>query len=792
MASSISSSGSGGTASAGAGSSGINFSGLASGIDTNSIIAELLRVDRLPEQFYKDDQASLQAKQTAYNTLSAQLLNLQSSAFSLDSLRAFNTVKAASSDTTVATVTAQTGAQLGTHTISVTSLAKAQLVGSVAQASQTAPLGFTGQILINGKAITVQAADSIQSLASNINAAQAGVNASIVTPSQGQIYLTLGSNSTGIQGKISLADVGTGSLLSQLGISASGGHIVHAISGGAGSDLFSDSSTSVATLAGITNPPVATVQIQIGSGALQNVSIDLTHSLSQIASDINTALGTSAASVVTTTDPITSASRQRLQIAGATGFTDSKNVLADLGIYQQNLGAGRELTQAQDAAFTLDGLAATRSSNSFSDAISGVTINLLKDATGSTAGPPSTTLGVTSDTGALVTNISAFIKAYNDTVDLIGNQSTYDPATGRTGILFGDSTTASVANALTTQLTGQVNGLPGSTSLLSQIGITLDTQNHLNVDSTTLQAALASNLSGVAKLFQSFGAPTDPNVQFIAAGPNTQPSGSAGYLVNITQPATQAQSTTTTAQSQPLLTDETLTFGGSLFGTPGSPSNGLLTGKTITLHQGSSAADVVSQINGNTNIGQYVSASLDSTGHLQLTSKQYGTVAEFAVQSTVDAGALGNTSGIGRTILDAKGQDVAGTINGETATGNGQTLSGSQQGINGVGGGQALGLQLRITATTAGSFGSVVFTSGVAHQAVNYVNSQSDPFSGVLTTAASSFQTQYADDQTAISDIESYVADQQVYLSQVYSAMENAVSTLKSSSSGLSALLASK
>src|SRR5579871_6267306 len=184
----------------------INFAGLSTGIDSNAIISEMLSIERQPEQLMKDKITELQNRETAYNTVSAQLLNLQSAATALDNIRAFSLVTANTSDNTVATVTAQTGAQTGSHSITVNALAKGQVISSAAQTSQTAPLGFTGQILINGKAINVQASDSLQTLASDINAVQPGVTASILSPSANQFYLTLGSTNTGLAGQITLSD----------------------------------------------------------------------------------------------------------------------------------------------------------------------------------------------------------------------------------------------------------------------------------------------------------------------------------------------------------------------------------------------------------------------------------------------------------------------------------------------------------------------------------------------------------------------------------------------------------
>src|SRR5438477_2254510 len=109
----------------------VNFSGLSTGIDTESIIQQMLAVDKRPEDLMKNDAARIQQKQQAYATVSAQLLSLQASASVLDNIRAFNLVTASAADDSVATVTAQTGAQTGTHTLTVTNLAKGQRISMV-------------------------------------------------------------------------------------------------------------------------------------------------------------------------------------------------------------------------------------------------------------------------------------------------------------------------------------------------------------------------------------------------------------------------------------------------------------------------------------------------------------------------------------------------------------------------------------------------------------------------------------------------------------------------------------
>ena len=763
--------------------SGINFSGLSSGIDSASIIQKLVQLARQPETVYQNSANALVQRQTAYQTVSAKLLAFQNSAQTLNRLRAFNAVTATSSDSTIATATAATGTQAGQYNITVNNLATAQQISSTVQSSQTAPLGFEGQIVINGTAVTVHATDSLQTLAANINGGQTGVTASIIQPSSGQFYLNLGSSNTGVQGKISLADSAGGAFLTNtLGFfDASGATTLRNPIGttGAASNLFSDSGTSVGTLIGLTNPPAG--NIIIGG---QAISIDLAHdSLSTIASKINLAgVPGVAASVVPATDPITGTTRQQLQITGTQTLTDSNHVLADLGVVQQNLASGREVTKAQDASFTLNGLAATRPTNSITDAVSGLSLTLVK------AG--SAVINVASDTSTIKSNIAAFVQTFNDVLDTVDNNSQYDATSGKSGPLLGDVVAQNLTGGLVSAVTDPVAGVNPAYNSLAQIGINLNSSGRLEIDDTKLSAALSgNNLSDIAKLFRADGTASDNAVKFVSSSTDTQASGVNGYDVVITQAATQANYTAGSAQTQPLAQDEVLTFGGPLFGTSSTPP--FTGGKTITLAAGSTLQDVVSTINANTGVNKFVSASIVN-GKLALTSKSYGSSAEFAVTSGVADAGDGASTGIGSGVHKAVGVDVAGTINGEEAKGVGQFLTGSKGSDSTAAKttvkGHALGLQLLITATSPGNYGKVVFTSGVADAGNTFGNAHTDGYSGFLTNAYNEAGDEVADAKQNIANIEVSVKNYEAYLKVQYAHLETAVAQLQASSSGLSSL----
>lgn len=750
--------------------SGINFSGLGSGIDTESIIKQLSAIDQRPIQQIQTHQQQIQQQQTALAQISAVLTGLQSAAATLNGPGGFSLVKASVADETIAKITANTGAQTGTHSLTITQLAQNQKIGATPVASQTTPLGVSGQFVINGKAISVAGTDNLQAIAANINGAQAGVNASIVTASANAYTLILTSNNSGTANTISLSDVGSGTILQNtLGLINNTSAIRNPITNGAQSNLFKDSSTSIGSLLGLTSPPAGTIQI---NGT--NVAIDLgTDSLTAIVGKINTAaIAGVTASIVSTTDPNDGSSKQELKIVGASTptFTDANNVLANLGVVQH--GNANQLLAGKDSKFNLDGIDIVRSSNTISDVISGVTLNLLKDAS-----TPTTSFDVTTDVASIKNNIVTFTNQYNQLVQTVGNLSQFDPQTLAGGPLFGDVTTQNIVNSITDVLTSQVKGLSpatGTKTLLSDIGITLDKTNILNVSDSDLTAALNTNLSDVARIFRAAGVATDSSVAYVGSTDKSQGSTPAGYAINITQAATQATVTAPTQHTADNNPDsEILTFAGGQL-----PNSGL----TVAINPNSTLDDMVAQINADKGVSPIVTAA-NVGGFLQLTAKQFGSSYSFTVHSSQSAAA--NNSGVGIDTLIATGLDVTGTINGESATGKGQFLTGNAGNAN------TDGLEIRISSTTTGSKGNITFTKGLAAQSFFFAQNASDPLTGSLTSYSNSLGEQVTEMSTQITDLQASVKDREDQLRQQFAAMEAAVVRLKSTQNSLTALAAS-
>jgi flagellar hook-associated protein 2 len=173
-----------------------------------------------------------------------------------------------------------------------------------------------------------------------------------------------------------------------------------------------------------------------------------------------------------------------------------------------NASDGKDLTRlataslttiqsAQDAIIHIDGQQVTRNSNSFSDAISGVTVSLLK------ADPAITgTLKISMDKSSVTAKVNEFIKSYNALAKTISGLSGYNAATKTGGPLLGDATTRSVQNQIRHLLSTSVQGM-GGISALADIGITSDKTGNLQLDSAKLEKAMSTNFDAIANLFSS-------------------------------------------------------------------------------------------------------------------------------------------------------------------------------------------------------------------------------------------------------------------------------------------------
>jgi flagellar hook-associated protein 2 len=374
----------------------ITSSGVGSGLDVETIITKLMAVEKAPLN-------ALETKKTTYNSEISALGKIKSDLSALqDAVQAFSTssgvnaFSAAVADDTVATASASSSAIGGSYTLEVQQLASANKLLSAAGADASAGGTLTIEIgSVSGSTftssssvdVTINAGSTLSDVADAINAANAGVNATV-------------------------------------------------ISGASGDQLVVTSQTSGA------------------AGLVKISSADLT---------------------ALTYDPVT-----------ATGGMTEK-------------------TAGQDAIVFVDGIQiADTTSNTVTDAVTGVTLNLVGTNTGSP-----TTLTVSTDTSALETKLNSFVTAYNDLATLVKGLTGYDTTTGNAGALNGDTTVTQIMNDLRNAIFTVPAGASSSYETLSSLGVEFQSDGSLTLDSSTLQTAMDTNYAAVAATISSYGSALD-------------------------------------------------------------------------------------------------------------------------------------------------------------------------------------------------------------------------------------------------------------------------------------------
>lgn len=163
-----------------------------------------------------------------------------------------------------------------------------------------------------------------------------------------------------------------------------------------------------------------------------------------------------------------------------------------------HVGNLTESQTAEDASFSLNGIALTNASNSISGLIDGLDFTL-NNVTASAVN-----VVVEQDQDAIIDEIEAFVDAYNAYQSSLASSMSYDESSG-SGIFQGDSMVRQLSTALRTSLTDEVAGLSGSINLLSTIGVTADRYGQLAIDSTELKNAISSDSTSVKQFFSGDG-----------------------------------------------------------------------------------------------------------------------------------------------------------------------------------------------------------------------------------------------------------------------------------------------
>jgi flagellar hook-associated protein 2 len=359
----------------------INFGGLASGLDTNSMVTQLVAVERIPIQQLESKKAGFEKKDAAWTGVATRFSALQKAVDAIKDPGSFAKFAIGTSSSDAVTVTSVAGANPTTASFTVNNLAAAhQLVNDATYTTATDLVGagdFT--VTVDGVDHTVTTDDTttLAQLATMINNGDSGITASVLKVDGTTFRLTLSAEDTGAAGEF-------------------------------------------------------------------------------------TASGT-----------------------------------------QANMGTSTILQQAADATITIGqgagAITVTRSSNTVSDLIDGVTMTLNEV----TAAPVSVT--VTRDLDAAVEAVQNFVNELNAVASHMKTLTAYNSTTEKAGPLQGDSTARSLAAGLRSTVSSVQEGLTGNYTFASAVGITLTRDGTFKLDTDKLRTALEEEFPDIADFFEGDG-----------------------------------------------------------------------------------------------------------------------------------------------------------------------------------------------------------------------------------------------------------------------------------------------
>jgi flagellar hook-associated protein 2 len=574
-------------------------------------VAAAIYADRAPERLWQADQTTLSSETTALTSIQTATEAISTDMQNLNTLTGgpFAARTVTSSNSNDLTATATTGTVTGTHTVVVNSLATTGAWYSDLESKPTTILANSSFTLTdaNGSQATFAtgsgtAGDTLADLATAINKANLGVNATVVSDSTGS-RLAIISNTSGAANDFSITsanftgtswtspDIPTGSTLGVNTItltSAAGTANIATTSG----ETYAQLATAINN-ATIPQVPTSYTSTQGSLTADTPLTAGFTTSIKDIATgdtfsftaatgdtvgDLNDAIaaavsngtlpanvagaisngnevisgGTSAQGItVTTNDSVLGAMNATAPVplgltatagsdANGTNLTIVSKGTTPFTINEPAFGFTQAVAGA-DASLTADGVPIESASNTVTGAIPGVTLDLLGAAPGSPIN-----LTVAPDASQISTAINQFVTDYNTAIGLVTSQFTATASTSSSGAtttsqgpLASDPTLVNLQSTLEQALDYLNTPATGTTtvSTLRDMGITMNNDGTLAVDSETLDNTLANNTTDVQNFFAGTALNGFANSMYNALNTFTSPADGA-FKVDLSSIAT--------------------------------------------------------------------------------------------------------------------------------------------------------------------------------------------------------------------------------------------------------------
>ncbi|WP_182057381.1 flagellar filament capping protein FliD [Pantoea sp. ME81] len=281
--------------------------------------------------------------------------------------------------------------------------------------------------------------------------------------------------------------------------------------------LTSAVQTSNTTALGDSSATSRTLTIKLTDGTSKDISLTTDQtSLTGMRDAINGASAGVSASIIKVADgsyrlSLTSSKTGEANAVSSISVTGDDTLNNIVGFDSTKTDADNPMdvsVAAQDAKLTVNNVEITNSSNTISDALEGITLNLTDTTSGNQ------TLTVAQDTSKATTAISNFVDAYNTLLDQFNTLTKYtavdvgsDAQDTSNGALVGDSTLRGIQTQIKSMLTNSSSSSTYKT--LAQIGITTDpTTGELTLDSDKLKTELTKDPDGIKQMIVGDGKTT--------------------------------------------------------------------------------------------------------------------------------------------------------------------------------------------------------------------------------------------------------------------------------------------
>lgn len=574
----------------------LRLAGLSTGIDTTTLISQLMAIERRTLNLYTQRQDTWKERKEALGDLQSKLKSLKNAATALSDSRELRAYKTTTSDTDIVTAEASYNAFEGNHSVVVDQLANAERWVHTSGLEYAESLVGAGTFIYScnnqESVITTTADTTLEDLVGLINndAKNPGVTANVLLH-DGAYRLMLNGNEAGsdYEIKINTSNTEVWQTASPFTLGTENASLA---------DKIKDLDQFAGVFAGDESITI-TGTMHDGTAVSHSIAVNANTTLNHVVEEINDAFGGTAKATLVNgqirlTGTTSGASQMQLSLAYDAGsgsttldipavarFTEGGSVTASLAGF-----AAADFTEtqsAQDSKFKVDGypLGAeewiTRSSNTIDDVIHGVTLHLHDTGT--------VQVNLTRDIESVKEQLNLFVDAYNEVATFLKEKTGYNADTKVAGELMGDLTISDILSNVRRSLIQQTRGFVIDTDTFlmpGQIGVELDGDGLLSLNTSDFETAIAKDYMGVLAIIgaDKTGSSDSNRIEFYGASSNYTTAGT--YSVQVTVSGGTITSARIMPEGETTWRDagfsDNIVTGDSTFneyGTAANPENGL-------------------------------------------------------------------------------------------------------------------------------------------------------------------------------------------------------------------------